>query len=256
MQYYKYILKKRKKIINNIKITRSVVPNLLTMGNAFSGFAAIIFISQGNFKFAAFYIAMAAIFDMFDGIVARILQATSELGGELDSLCDAISFGIAPSFFLYKAYFEQFGEIGIVFSSIPVLTGVYRLARFNSQLTSHSDKLYFKGLPIPAGALIILSYTIFYVIDVNYFAPETTKILTIIVTILVGVCMVSTIKFANFPRPTINNFRANPVIFIGVIIAIILGIYTMGKSVFPTMLIYILYSIISEVIIIIKNIKA
>ena len=236
-------MKKRKKTIKNIKITRSVIPNLLTIGNAFSGFAAVIFISQGNFNFAAFYIVMAGIFDMFDGIVARILRATSELGAELDSLCDAISFGLAPSFFLYKIYFEQFGVIGILFSSIPLLAGIYRLARFNAQLTSFEDKLYFSGLPIPAGALTLLSYIIFY-IDTNFFPIETTKILTISITISVGICMVSRIKFANFPRPSIRSFKTSPVMFIGVIVATILGIVTKGMSIFPTMLTYILYSVI------------
>lgn len=243
---------KKKKIISNIKITRSIVPNLLTIGNAFSGFAAIIYISQENFNFAAFYIVMAALFDMFDGIVARILHATSELGAELDSLCDAISFGIAPAFFLYKTYFEQLGEIGILFSSIPVLAGVFRLARFNAQLVSFDDKLYFKGLPIPGGALTILTYIIFY-INTNYFTPEITKILTISITILVGLCMVSKIKFDNFPRPTIKNFKANPVMFLGVVTAFIIGIITKGKSIFPTMLIYILYSIIKNIVAIIRN---
>ncbi|MCL2039940.1 MAG: CDP-diacylglycerol--serine O-phosphatidyltransferase [Bacteroidetes bacterium] len=247
-------MKKRKKVINNIKITRTAIPNLLTLGNAFSGFAAIVFIAQGNFRFALFYIFMAAIFDLFDGIVARILHATSELGAELDSLCDTISFGVAPSFLLYKAYFEQFGDIGIVISSIPTLAGVYRLARFNSQLNSFNDKLYFKGLPIPAGALTILSYIYFYV-NTNFFSTATTKTLTIIVTILVGVCMVSKIKFDNFPRPTIKNFKANSIMFLGVIIAIVVGVITTGKSIFPTMLVYIFYSILKSIIIFIKNYK-
>lgn len=245
-------MKKRKKVISNIKITRSAIPNLLTLGNAFSGFAAIIFIAQCNFKFALFYIFMAAIFDLFDGIVARILRATSELGAELDSLCDTISFGVAPSFLLYKAYFEQFGEFGIVISAIPTLAGVYRLARFNSQLNSFNDKLYFKGLPIPAGAVAILSYIYFYV-NTNFFTPDVTKILTIIITILVGVCMVSKIKFDNFPRPTIKNFKANPIMFIGVITAIVIGIITMGKSIFPTMLVYLFYSILKGIIVFIKD---
>jgi len=246
-------LKKRKKIITNIKITRSAIPNLLTLGNAFSGFAAIIFIAQGNFKFAIFYIVMAAIFDLFDGIVARILRATSELGAELDSLCDTISFGVAPSFLLYKVYFEQLGEIGIVISAIPALAGVYRLARFNSELNSFNDKLYFKGLPIPAGALTILSYIYFH-LNTNFFAPEVTKTLTIFITILVGVCMVSKIKFDNFPRPTIKNFRASPIMFIGVIIAIIIGFITMGKSVFPTMLVYIFYSVLKSFVLFFRKI--
>ena len=244
----------KRKNKNNIQIVRSAIPNLLTLGNAFSGFAAIIFIAKGDFNFALFYIVMAAIFDLFDGIVARILHTTSELGAELDSLCDAISFGVAPSFFLYKAYFEQFGEIGIIFSSIPLLASVYRLARFNAQLTSFDDKLFFNGLPTPAAALTILAYTFFYV-NTNYFTPEITKILTIAITFLVGICMISRIKFGNFPRPTIKNFKANPVMFLGSIIAIIFGIITKGKSIFPTMLIYILHSIIKSIIVLLKSKK-
>jgi CDP-diacylglycerol--serine O-phosphatidyltransferase len=103
-------LKKPNQITQKIKLTRSIIPNLLTLGNAFSGFAAIIYIANDDFVLGTFYIIMAVMFDMFDGIVARILQATSEIGAELDSLCDAISFGVAPSFMIYKAYLESFNE--------------------------------------------------------------------------------------------------------------------------------------------------
>jgi CDP-diacylglycerol--serine O-phosphatidyltransferase len=85
--------------MKKIRVTRSIIPNLLTLGNIFSGFTAIIFISNYDFTNATLYIFMAAIFDMLDGIVARLLNATSEIGAELDSLCDAVSFGVAPAFY-------------------------------------------------------------------------------------------------------------------------------------------------------------
>ena len=220
-------------------ITRSVVPNLLTLGNIFSGFIAIIHISNGDFKLGALYIVMAAVFDLLDGIVARLLNATSEIGAELDSLCDAVSFGVAPSFLLYKAYFEQFGEIGILFSSLPALAGVLRLARFNVQLTSFEDKLFFRGLPIPGGALTIISFVMFY-LNAGYFEGTVTKYLVFSVPFFVSLVMVSNIKFDNFPRPTVKNFKANPFMFIGVILAVIAGFLTNGKSIFPTMILYIL----------------
>lgn len=222
-------------------ITRSVVPNLLTLGNIFSGFIAIIYISNGDFKLGTFYIVMAAVFDMLDGIVARLLQATSEIGAELDSLCDAVSFGVAPSFMLYKAYFEQFGELGIIVSSFPALAGVLRLARFNVQLSSFEDKLYFTGLPIPGGALTIISFVMFF-LNENYFGEFYTKILAFAVVIIVSLVMVSTIKFDNFPRPSKKSFKANPLMFIAVILAFIVGIITWGFSVFPTMFLYIFIS--------------
>lgn len=228
-------------------ITRSIVPNLLTLGNIFCGFIAIIYISNGDFKLGTFYIVMAAIFDLLDGVVARLLHATSEIGAELDSLCDAVSFGVAPSFMLYKAYFEQFGEIGILFSSLPALAGVLRLARFNVQLSSFEDKLFFKGLPIPGGALTIISFVMFY-LNEGCFDTNTTKILTFSVPVIVSLAMVSTMRFDNFPRPSLKSFKANPIIFIGVILAIIVGYITDGKSVFPTMILYIIIATVRHLI--------
>ena len=119
---------------------RSIAPNLLTLANLFSGFTAIIYTTQGDFYSAALFIFLGAIFDMLDGIAARIMQTSSEFGVELDSLCDAITFGMAPSFLLYFSYFNTYGETGILFSSLPAIAGVVRLARFNSQLTSLEDK--------------------------------------------------------------------------------------------------------------------
>jgi len=235
-------------------ITRSVVPNLLTLGNIFCGFTAIIYISNGDFRVGTIYIIMAAVFDMLDGVVARLLQATSEIGAELDSLCDAVSFGVAPSFMLYKAYFEQFGEIGILFSSFPALAGVLRLARFNVQLTSFEDKLFFKGLPTPAGALTIISFVMFY-LNESFFDANTTRILIFTIPLIVSLAMVSTIRFDNLPRPSLKSFKANPLMFIGVVLAIIVGIITGGKSVFPTMLLYMVVAIIRNLFSKISEIK-
>ena len=233
-------------------ITRSVVPNLLTLGNIFSGFIAIICISAGDFKLGTFYIVMAAVFDMLDGLVARLLHATSEIGAELDSLCDAVSFGVAPSFMLYKAYFEQFGELGILFSSFPAFASVLRLARFNVQLTSFEDKLYFRGLPTPGGALTIISFVLFF-LNENYFGDFYTKISAFAIVMIVSLAMVSTIKFDNFPRPTIKSFKTNPFIFIGVILAIIVGFATNGESIFPTMFLYIIIATVRHLVLKISN---
>ena len=95
------------------RITRSIVPNLLTLANLFAGFLSIVYSSQGNYSSAAIFIFAAAVFDMLDGFMARLINAASEFGVELDSLCDAVSFGIAPSFLLYQIYFHELGELGI-----------------------------------------------------------------------------------------------------------------------------------------------
>lgn len=242
--------------MQKIQITKSIVPNLLTLGNIFSGFTAIIYIANGNYKLGTFYIIMAAVFDMLDGIIARLLRATSEIGAMLDSLCDAVSFGVAPSFMLYKVFFYQYGDFGILFAALPTLAGVYRLARFNVQLTSFDDKLYFYGLPIPGGALTIISFINSY-LNNNVFSSQITEILTFSVSIIVSLAMISTIKFNNMPRPTKQSFKSNPIMFIGVLMAIALACMTEGKSLFPTMILYITIATIktlyNKIVYLLKN---
>ena len=86
----------------------------------FSGFS-IISASQGNFTYAGWLIIIAAIFDTLDGVMARLTKSSSELGVELDSLSDVISFGVAPSFLLYTTYFHQFETFGVIISSLPLV---------------------------------------------------------------------------------------------------------------------------------------
>lgn len=218
---------------------------MFTLANLFSGFAAIIYISQDDYHKGAAFILIAAIFDMLDGVVARLVNATSELGAELDSLSDAVSFGVAPSFMLYQVYFHQIGDIGILISALPAIAGVLRLARFNIMLDSFEDKNYFVGLPIPSGALTILSYIIF--VHLKTDISEIIKIYLIYsVTIVTAAVMVSHIKFDNIPRPTKKSFRQRPIAAIIFVIGVLGTIITSGKMLFPFMLFYIVASAIRQ----------
>src|SRR5881296_407449 len=121
------------------------LPNLLTAGNLFCGFVALTKIveadlSTGDFqpiKVALGFILLACIFDLFDGRVARMGGVESPFGREFDSLADLISFGAAPAFLVHRvvlkdiAIFEGRQEIGWFISSIYLLCGAFRLARFN-----------------------------------------------------------------------------------------------------------------------------
>lgn len=234
------------------RITRSIVPNLLTLGNLFSGFIAIVSISKGEFFQATMLIIMAAIFDMVDGIAARLFKSTSEFGVELDSLCDAVSFGVAPAYMLYKAFFWEIGEIGLLLSALPALAGVVRLARFNVKLTSFEDKKYFTGLPIPSSALTIISYLMFYHIPGKIIEPFTTPAI-IAVTVLTSFAMVSTIKYDNLPRPTPKSFRQKPVFSILTLAALIAAIVTKGHMIFPIMALFILFGMIRAFIVWLKE---
>ncbi|MBC8124554.1 MAG: CDP-diacylglycerol--serine O-phosphatidyltransferase, partial [Candidatus Kapabacteria bacterium] len=189
-----------------MRVTRSVIPNLFTLANLFCGFAAIVASFEGRLSQAALLVVMAGIFDMLDGVVARITRSTSEFGVELDSLCDAVSFGVAPSVILYVAFFSHWQQWGLLVASLPALAGVLRLARFNVQLTSMEDKLYFRGMPIPAGAFTIVSYV--YLWHSSDILPASWKPWMIVfVTVLTSLAMVSTVKYDNIPRPSWRSLR-------------------------------------------------
>ncbi|MBI4810331.1 MAG: CDP-diacylglycerol--serine O-phosphatidyltransferase, partial [Ignavibacteriales bacterium] len=135
-----------------MRITRAVVPSLFTILNIFSGFRSIIHSSQGDYILAAWFIILAALFDMLDGIMARITKSSSDFGVELDSLSDVVSFGAAPSFLIYSIHLHTIEGWGMLISAMPMIFGALRLARFNVQLIGY-DKDFFKGLPIPAMAI-------------------------------------------------------------------------------------------------------
>ncbi len=233
------------------RVTRSFVPNLLTVANLFSGFASVVYCSMDDYGRAAFFILLGAFFDMLDGLTARMIKASSEFGGELDSLCDVVTFGIAPSYLLYQVYFHQFNELGIFLSSFPAIMGALRLARFNVQLSSFEDKKYFTGFPIPSSALTIISYLIFYHLNEN-IEKGSKDFLAFFVTIAVSLAMISTIKYRNVPRPSLKNIKEKPILHIGFIFLIIGIITSKGFLLFPFMLAYL---IISAVIHIIKWVK-
>lgn len=235
-----------------MRVTRSVVPNLFTLANLFSGFSAIIATANNDFKTAAIFIVAAGLFDMLDGVMARLINSASELGVELDSLCDAVSFGVAPSYMLYQVYFHDVPNIGALIACLPAMAGVFRLARFNVQLTSLEDKQYFTGMPIPAGALTILSYIVFIHLG-NDIGDNIKTPLIYFVTIVTSLVMVSRIKYANIPRPSSRSFKASPATFIFIVIGIAGSIFTQGKFLFPFMAFYIIAGAIRHGITILKN---
>ncbi len=226
-----------------IRFTRSIVPNSLTLANLFSGFVALIYVSRGEFLLGALFVLLAAIFDLIDGITARLVQSASEFGVQLDSLSDVVSFGVVPSFMLYKIYFFQFGDLGLILSSLPLICGVLRLARFNVQTNAYQDKKFFTGLAIPASAFFIVSYLIFYHLR-DIFAQEVKTYLIFSVTILSSLSMISTIKFYNAPRPSIKYFKQHPYITSIFAIAIVLSFIFKGMFIFPFFVFYIIGSYI------------
>ena len=141
----------------------AVVPTLLTLGNAVCGFGSITFAAklapgatEGNeLLIASLLILAAMVFDMLDGHAARLTHMTSDFGAQLDSLCDVISFGVAPAFVMLK--FPQIHHVYHprllwVIAVLYMVCAVLRLARFNVETGEEDSHQSFSGLPTPAAA--------------------------------------------------------------------------------------------------------
>ena len=160
-----------------------LLPNLMTAGNLFCGFAAVLKILEGallqatstpatmevveaaaadKFHYAIWYILASCIFDALDGRLARLGGNESAFGREFDSLADVVSFGVAPALMVYRIVLHEFPRTGWVIASIYLICGALRLARFNCLAAENSvaANKEFKGFPIPAAAGVIASLTL------------------------------------------------------------------------------------------------
>jgi len=138
-----------------------ILPSLFTTGGLFAGFYALIAAVQGRFELAAWALIAAAIFDALDGQVARLLHAESDFGAEYDSLCDMLSFGIAPAVLVYLWALSPLHKPGWLAAFLVAACAALRLARFNVQLDTQS-KRYFNGLSTPAAAMLIATAVLFH----------------------------------------------------------------------------------------------
>jgi CDP-diacylglycerol--serine O-phosphatidyltransferase len=212
--------------MNRPRLTPSVIPNLFTSLNMFCGFLSILSASEGNYIYSAWLVFIAAIFDALDGLVARLTNSSSELGVELDSLSDIVSFGAAPSFLLYKSFFYSMDTWGIIISAMPLIAGGFRLARFNVQIVGFS-KSFFLGLPIPSSALTIASFVLAFYSE--GFPNPISDFITPMVLVL-SFLMVSNIRYETLPKLSFNSVKEKPYHFIFLIVSAILVsiMYTKG----------------------------
>lgn len=171
-----------------------VLPNLITTLNMFFGFFALIYAIRGEYVWSAYAIVGAAVFDLLDGRVARMTRSTSKFGAEYDSLCDLVSFGVAPGVLLYLWALQPFGRLGWLVSFLFTACGALRLARFNVQATI-IEKAYFQGLPIPMAAGIVASSVLAWQ-DLGWDPQHSVLLLTM--TVLLAFVMVSTFRYRSF----------------------------------------------------------
>lgn len=133
-----------------------MLPSAFTLGNLFFGIYAIVAANRGDFVWASWFIVVAATLDGLDGRVARFTRTGSRFGAELDSLVDAISFGVAPAYIMYQLFFAD-TQWSWALSYVYVTAIVVRLARFNIEQGGEA-KRYFHGLPSPAAGMLLASY--------------------------------------------------------------------------------------------------
>lgn len=161
---------------HTIKKLKAQTANVLTLINLGLGGFAIITGIHGQLHLSLLLIFIAALADRFDGMVARKLQIESELGKQLDSMGDIISFGVAPALLLYQGILNLFGFPGIFFTIFYIGCGAFRLARFNIS----ENNGFFTGLPITAaGCLLTLSY-----LGIPYLPPYSFLFITLILSFL------------------------------------------------------------------------
>lgn len=173
---------------------RRLIPNMCTSSNLVFGMCSILSTYSGNLMWGSIFILLALVADGLDGRTARFFGVASEMGKEMDSLCDLGSFGIAPAFLAWAFVLHNHGILGVIVVIFFAICGMWRLARFNVNASVVHG--YFMGLAIPAGGNIVAMTTLLFVnlgID-----PMCFGIWYPIIMALVGWLMVSHVHYPNF----------------------------------------------------------
>jgi CDP-diacylglycerol--serine O-phosphatidyltransferase len=182
---------------------KSNIPNLITLLNLICGSIAIFLAFSGEMILASCFILLAAMLDFFDGLAARLLNARSDIGAQLDSLADVISFGLAPSAIMYQLILQSPGIPDWSAGNLPLLpfaglalaaSGAYRLAKFN---TDPGQEVEFKGLPIPSTGLFVAALPL--ILYQYRESGELIKFLQNIYFLLAVIVFLAWIMISNIP---------------------------------------------------------
>ena len=185
------------------RFQRSVylLPGMVTVGNLFCGYACIVYAMRADFATAAVFVGVATVLDVLDGRIARFAGASSEFGGQFDSLADVISFGVAPAVLVFTWGLEPLGRLGWAVGFLYVTATALRLARFNVQPGS-VDKRYFIGMPSPAAAGVLAS-TVFAWPEGFNISPG--PFVALVMVLVPAFMMVSRIRFRSFGALTLRS---------------------------------------------------
>lgn len=218
------------------RLRRSIylLPSLFTVANMFAGFLAIVSCLNGQYQVAAVAIGLAVVLDGLDGRIARMANATSEFGLQLDSLADVISFGIAPAILMYSWGLDDLGRFARFSAFVFLVCGVMRLARFNVQV---QNLKHFVGLPIPGGAGFVAA-TVHFIGE-----PPTDPIIrtcVVAATYLTGFLMISTIRYPSMKQLNLGGGKSHLTVLI--LATVVAGIYFYSEQVLMLIATFYLFS--------------
>ena len=230
-----------------MKAIRNNIPNAITSLNllcgclaciaAFSCFDPMCGTALKGYQWAFILIGLAAVADFCDGLVARMLHAVSDIGAELDSLADLVSFGIAPAMVLYNMMLEHGeGHWALLAMLLPVF-GAIRLARYNTDPTQGT---VFTGLPIPANAIFWIGFTAWYA---TYPTPLWMVILLIVALALLMVC---NLRMFSLKMHNLSSLKQNWAQYLQVVATVAFVVLMGLRGLAPAIMLYVLLSIIKR----------
>jgi CDP-diacylglycerol--serine O-phosphatidyltransferase len=256
-----------------------LIPSFFTAANIGMGFYSVMASLRGfqllgsatpdlagaaaQFDSAAIAIGWALLFDMLDGRIARMTKTTTEIGIQLDSIADVVTFGLAPAVLAYVwGYGASFTEasdlhrLAWFLSFMYLICGAFRLARFNVQAsrprilaegTPKVDKKNFVGLPIPVAGGLIAALVHFSPVPLTYFGPERSRIYSGLLMVLVGLLsmmMVSTLRFSSF-KTVGTRTRSMRTIILAVTVGMLIFLYSQ-YVLLGIVITYILHGLVSR----------
>ncbi len=224
-----------------------VLPSAFTLGNLFLGIWAMVSASRGDFELAAWLIVIAAAVDMVDGRIARFTSTGSEFGEQLDSLVDAVSFGVAPAFIFYYLFLVD-GVWSWTVAFIYVAAVIIRLARFNVEQAG-SAKANFHGLPSPTAGMTVATFYPFSQTDffARYLADLPWSSLTAGLLLALSALMMSHVLYPVVPRFDLRTFRGRATL--GAAIAATIFAFTVPSLFFfPAAVLYITFGLVRSVL--------
>lgn len=225
-----------------------MLPNGFTLANLFFGVFAIVAASRGDHERAVWYILIGAMCDAMDGRVARATHTGSKFGEELDSLVDAISFGLAPALLMYFAVLRQQGW-DWVFVFLFSACAVMRLARFNVEQAGRA-KRYFRGLPSPMAGGVLATY--FWFSQTTLFNQTIISDLPWPLMVRVMMAVLSFLMISNVPYPAWPTFSMKTwrgIVGLFIFVGLAIGLFLLPKDFFfPVGMAYVISGVVVAVV--------